>query len=38
MLDVMYELPDQPKKSRFVIDEKVAKGESLFKMPETKSA
>lgn len=38
MLDVMYELPDQPKKSRFVIDEKVIGGESLFKMPETKSA
>ncbi|MDB4413335.1 ATP-dependent Clp protease ATP-binding subunit ClpX [Pirellulaceae bacterium] len=38
MLDVMYELPDQPKNSRFVIDEKVINGESLFKMPETKSA
>jgi len=38
MLDVMYELPDQPKNSRFVIDEKVINGESLFTMPETKSA
>ncbi|MEE2642112.1 MAG: ATP-dependent Clp protease ATP-binding subunit ClpX [Planctomycetota bacterium] len=38
MLEVMYELPDQPKNSRFVIDEKVIGGESLFKMPETKSA
>lgn len=38
MMDVMYELPDQPKNSRFVIDEKVIGGESLFKMPETKSA
>lgn len=38
MLDIMYELPDQPKNSRFVIDEKVIEGKSLFQMPETKSA
>ena len=38
MLDIMYELPDQPKNSRFVIDEKVIAGKSLFQMPESKSA
>jgi len=41
MLDIMYDLPDQPKGSTFVIDEKmVAAGinPGSFKMPETKSA
>ena len=38
MLDIMYELPDQPKNSRFVVDEKVIAGKSLFQMPESKSA
>ena len=41
MLDIMYDLPDQPKGSKFVIDEKtVAAGINLdsFEMPETKSA
>jgi ATP-dependent Clp protease ATP-binding subunit ClpX len=40
MLEVMFELPDQPRGSKFVIDEAVVRGErSLFpKMPESKSA
>lgn len=39
MLDVMFELPDQPKGSKFVIDETIVRGErDLFSMPETKSA
>ena len=39
MLDVMFELPDQPKGSKFRINEQIAKGEqSLFHVPETKSA
>jgi len=40
MLEVMFELPDQPRGSKFVIDESVVRGErSLFpKMPESKSA
>jgi ATP-dependent Clp protease ATP-binding subunit ClpX len=40
MLEVMFELPDQPRGSKFVIDESIVKGErSLFpKMPESKSA
>ena len=41
MLDIMYDLPDQPKGSTFVVDEKmVAAGinPEAFKMPESKSA
>ncbi|MEM7783151.1 MAG: ATP-dependent Clp protease ATP-binding subunit ClpX [Planctomycetota bacterium] len=41
MLDLMYDLPDQPKGSKFVIDEQiVSKGidPHSFSMPETKSA
>lgn len=40
MLEVMFELPDQPRGSKFVIDDSVVRGErSLFpKMPESKSA
>ena len=39
MLDLMYELPDQPKGSKFMIDESmVQSGSSLFSMPESKSA
>ena len=39
MLDVMFELPDQPKGSKFRINEQIAKGEqSLFHVPETKRA
>jgi hypothetical protein len=35
----MFELPDQPKGSKFRIDEQIAKGEhNLFQVPETKSA
>ncbi len=41
VLDLMYDLPDQPKGTRFVIDEKLVQ-EKLspigFKMPEAKSA
>jgi ATP-dependent Clp protease ATP-binding subunit ClpX len=40
MLEVMFELPDQPRGSKYVIDDTVVRGErSLFpKMPESKSA
>ena len=41
MLDIMFDLPDQPKGTKFVIDEKiVAAGinQVPFKMPESKSA
>ncbi len=39
MLDIMYELPDQPKGTKYVVDEDVVEGRSsLFQMPETKSA
>jgi ATP-dependent Clp protease ATP-binding subunit ClpX len=40
MLEVMFELPDQPRGSKFIIDDSVVRGErSLFpKMPESKSA
>ncbi len=41
MLDIMYDLPEQPKGSKFMVDEKmVAEGINggTFKMPETKSA
>jgi ATP-dependent Clp protease ATP-binding subunit ClpX len=39
MLDIMFDLPDQPKKTRFVINEQVVLGEqSPFVLPQTKSA
>lgn len=41
VLDLMYDLPDQPKGTRFVIDEKLVKEKlspAAFKMPQTKSA
>ncbi len=41
MLDIMYDLPDQPKGTKVVIDEKiVSRGidPQAFSMPETKSA
>ena len=39
MLDVMYELPDQPKGSKFVITDDVVRGErGMFDVPESKSA
>lgn len=39
MLDIMYELPDQPKGSKFVITEEIVEGKKhQFTMPETKSA
>ncbi|MCH2126088.1 MAG: ATP-dependent Clp protease ATP-binding subunit ClpX [Pirellulaceae bacterium] len=41
MLDIMFELPDQPKGSKFLVNEDIIEGrEQLFKMPapKTKSA
>ena len=41
VLDLMYDLPDQPKGTRFVIDENLVKEKlnpASFKMPESKSA
>jgi ATP-dependent Clp protease ATP-binding subunit ClpX len=38
MLDIMYELPDQPGGKYLVTKEVVEGNEKLFKMPETKSA
>jgi ATP-dependent Clp protease ATP-binding subunit ClpX len=39
MLDIMFDLPDKPKGSKIVIDEKTVKGSGQsFKMPESKSA
>jgi len=41
VLDLMYDLPDQPKGTRFVIDEDLVKEKlnpASFKMPQTKSA
>ncbi len=39
MLDLMFELPDQPKGSKFVVDESMVKaGTALFSLPESKSA
>ena len=39
MLDIMYELPDQPKGSKIVIDESIVKGDTPpFLLPESKSA
>ena len=39
MLDIMYDLPDQPKGTKVAITEEVVLGErKLFDLPETKSA
>ena len=39
MLDIMYELPDQSKGSKYTISNDVIEGrEQLFEMPKTKSA
>ena len=39
MLDIMYDLPDQPEGTVYTIDEKVVAGvRDLFQMPTTKSA
>ena len=39
MLDIMYELPDQPKGTKINIDEETVAGtHSPFSMPESKSA
>jgi ATP-dependent Clp protease ATP-binding subunit ClpX len=39
MLDIMYELPDQPKGSKYLIDEDLVRGKArTFTMPESKSA
>ena len=39
MLDIMYELPDQPKGTNYVVNEDVVEGrKDLFAIPETKSA
>ena len=39
MLDIMFDLPDQAKGSKYVIDEDVVAGEQdLFSLPESKSA
>jgi len=39
MLDIMFDLPEQPRGSRYVISEDVVSGkEALFEQPQTKSA
>jgi len=39
MLDIMYDLPEQPKGKKYLITKEIAAGENnLFSMPETKSA
>ncbi|MCP4082550.1 MAG: ATP-dependent Clp protease ATP-binding subunit ClpX [Planctomycetaceae bacterium] len=39
MLDIMYDLPDQPKGSKVVITEEIVNGDrKLFEIPESKSA
>ncbi len=39
MLDIMFELPDQPRGSRYVVSEDVVEGrQQLFDQPQTKSA
>src|SRR5262249_23478349 len=39
MLDIMFELPDQPRGSRYVINEDVVEGrQRIFDQPQTKSA
>jgi ATP-dependent Clp protease ATP-binding subunit ClpX len=37
MLDIMYDLPEQPKGSKFVITEEIVLGDR-FQLPESKSA
>ena len=37
MLDIMYELPDQPKGSKFTIDEDIVKGRRRLFMEEPKA-
>ncbi len=39
MLDIMFELPDQPRGNRYVVNEDVVEGrQQLFEQPQTKSA
>ena len=39
MLEIMYDLPDQPKGKKYTITQEIASGnDDLFKMPESKSA
>ena len=39
MLDIMFDLPEQPRGSRYVINEDVVLGKQrLFEQPQTKSA
>ena len=39
MLDIMFELPDQPRGNRYLVDEDVVEGrQTLFDQPQTKSA
>ena len=39
MLDIMFELPEQPRGSRYVINEDVVEGrQRIFEQPQTKSA
>ncbi len=39
MLDIMFELPDQPRGNRYVVNEEVVDGrQMLFEQPQTKSA
>ena len=39
MLDIMFELPDQPRGNRYVVNEDVVEGrQALFDQPQTKSA
>jgi ATP-dependent Clp protease ATP-binding subunit ClpX len=39
MLDIMFELPDQPRGNRYVVNEDVVEGRhQMFEQPQTKSA
>jgi ATP-dependent Clp protease ATP-binding subunit ClpX len=39
MLDIMFELPDQPRGNRYIVNEDVVEGrQTLFEQPQTKSA
>ena len=39
MLDIMFDLPDQPRGNRYLVDEDVVEGrQQLFQQPQTKSA
>ena len=39
MLDIMFELPDQPRGNRYVVTDDVVEGrQQLFEQPQTKSA